>query len=153
MVVEATIHEVASHRGWAVLALNVRTNHVHVIVSADTTPERVMNDFKSYATRRMRERGLLPESVKVWTRHGSTRYLWDDESIFAAGRYVAEGQGADLPSSGVEEASRLLKSARPEEPLPYGHGSVRANPQSRDRKGADRSPQNAQQETDSSGLA
>ena len=52
-VVEATIREEAAHRGWFIHALTVRTNHVHVVVTANATPEKVMNDFKSWATRMM----------------------------------------------------------------------------------------------------
>ena len=39
------------HRGWSLLAAHVRTNPVHVIVEAEARPERVMNEFKSYASR------------------------------------------------------------------------------------------------------
>ncbi|MEQ8849023.1 hypothetical protein, partial [Botrimarina sp.] len=76
---------------------NVRTNHAHAVVAAAATPERVMNDFKSWATRRLRDSGLVDRSAKVWSRHGSTRYLWDKRAVEAACCYVAEGQGPDLP--------------------------------------------------------
>ena len=54
-VVCATIGEVCDHRRWRLCALHVRTTHVHAVVCAPHTPERVMNDFKAYATRRMRD--------------------------------------------------------------------------------------------------
>lgn len=57
--VEKTIEEVCAHRGWQLHAVNVRTNHVHVVVSARPAPEKVMNDFKSYCTRRL---GRVPAS-------------------------------------------------------------------------------------------
>ena len=54
-LIEKAIRDVCDYRGWQLYAINVRTNHVHVVVSADETPERVMKDFKAYATRRLRE--------------------------------------------------------------------------------------------------
>lgn len=83
-----------------------------------------MNDLKSYATRRLIESGLLAASTTVWTRHGSTRYLWDDASIEAASQYTLEGQGADLwPTGG---APQMPSDDRGTQPLPYGRGSVHA---------------------------
>ena len=48
-VLEA-IQVVCSFRKWTLLAAHVRTTHVHVIVAADVPPEKVMKDFKSYAS-------------------------------------------------------------------------------------------------------
>ena len=42
-----------THRGWSLLAAHVRTNHVHGVVEADVRPEKVMNEFKSYASREL----------------------------------------------------------------------------------------------------
>ncbi len=95
-IVHQTINEAAKHRDWTVHAINIRTNHVHVVVSADAIPERVMNTMKSWATRRLVEAGVLPIGTKAWTRHGSTRYLWKTDQVEAACQYVCEGQGADL---------------------------------------------------------
>lgn len=95
-LVHATIHEVCQHRGWELYALNVRTNHVHVVVAGNSTPEKMMNDFKAWATRRLREADLVSSTAKVWSRHGSTRWLWNDQAVEAACRYVLEGQGPDL---------------------------------------------------------
>ena len=93
------VHEaivgVCVHRGWHLHALHVRTSHVHAVVSADVAPERVMNDFKSYATRRLREGSVAPAQV-VWTRHGSTRWIKEPASIAAAVEYVVERQGTAL---------------------------------------------------------
>src|SRR5450755_2746009 len=51
-VLEA-IQEVCVHRGWSLLAAHVRSNHVHTVVEAEVSPERVMGDFKAYASRRL----------------------------------------------------------------------------------------------------
>jgi REP element-mobilizing transposase RayT len=95
-IVLGTIQEVCSHRGWQLLAAHVRSNHLHVVVAGDTSPERMMNDFKSYASRLLNEAKCDPADCKRWTRHGSTRYLWVEEHVQAAIRYVAEGQGAPM---------------------------------------------------------
>jgi len=90
------IREVCAIRGWGLLALNVRTNHVHLIVQCEVAPERAMNQFKSYATRRMVASGAFPANVRAWERHGSTRHLWDDTDVDEACGYVVYGQGPDL---------------------------------------------------------
>lgn len=76
------------------LAVHVRTNHVHVVVEAEhVSPEKVMNDFKSYATRRLNQLGCDGPERKRWARHGSTRWLWKDEEVREAIRYVVDEQG------------------------------------------------------------
>ena len=52
------IHEVCGYRGWNLLAAHVRSNHVHTVVAAEAEPERVMNDFKVYASRRLTRMSL-----------------------------------------------------------------------------------------------
>jgi REP element-mobilizing transposase RayT len=95
IVLEA-IKEVCAHRHWTLLAGHVRTNHVHVIVEADARPERAMNDFKSYASRALNK--LEPDKErKRWTRHGSTRWLWKDQDVSEAIRYVIDEQGDPMP--------------------------------------------------------
>jgi len=92
-VVAETIVEVCTHRRWLLHVQNVRTNHVHVIVSAvDVSPEKIMNDFKSYATRRLREAGLIGSDAKVWSRHGSTPHLYDESALLSAIHYVSNLQ-------------------------------------------------------------
>ena len=73
LLVERTIEATAAHAGWSVIATSVRTNHVHVVLAAARAPGAVMNSLKSWATRRLREAGLLDEDTKPWERHGSTR--------------------------------------------------------------------------------
>jgi len=95
-VVADTIRVVCQTRGWSLSALNVRSNHVHVVVAAPDPPERVLHAFKSYATRRLREAGLQEGTSQLWSRHGSTRYLWKQRQVDEACRYVADSQGEDL---------------------------------------------------------
>lgn len=92
-VVLASLLERAKRRGWTVLAGQVRTNHVHVVIDSDATPERVMNDLKSYASRCLNQAGFDSPNRKRWPRHGSTRWLRGRANVEAAIRYVIEKQG------------------------------------------------------------
>jgi REP element-mobilizing transposase RayT len=95
-VVDMAIRDVCAHRGWKLHALNVRTNHVHLVVSAASAPEQAMTSLKAWSTRRLREAALVTRTTKVWSRHGSTRYLWRVDQIEAAVSYVLEEQGKNL---------------------------------------------------------
>jgi REP element-mobilizing transposase RayT len=97
-VVENAIREVCEHRGYKLLAINVRTNHVHTVVSAQVEPEPIPLAFQAYATRKLREAGLMPRDVTPWSRHGSTPYLWKERHVERAIDYVLNGQGDELPS-------------------------------------------------------
>ena len=91
-VLEA-IQEVCGHRGWGLLAAHVRSNHVHTVVDAEVPPERVMSDFKAYASRRLNRMTSDEPGRKRWARHGSTRWLWKPQHISAAMQYVVAEQG------------------------------------------------------------
>jgi REP element-mobilizing transposase RayT len=93
--VSAAIKRHADFRVWTLLALNVRTTHVHVVVSTNVTPERAMNEFKSYSTRALRHAALVAPDVRVWARHGSTRHLFFREALEGAIQYVTHGQGPE----------------------------------------------------------
>jgi len=93
LIVDRVIREHCKIRKWRLHAINVRTNHVHVVVDCgETPPERAMEQFKAWATRRLREAGLVESDRTVWTEHGSTRYLFDDRGLHEAIRYVNEMQ-------------------------------------------------------------
>ena len=51
-----------------------------------------MTASKAWATRRLREAGLVPDDGKVWSRHGSTRYLWYPSDLEDACTYTLEAQ-------------------------------------------------------------
>jgi len=92
-IVAAAIQEVCEFRGWTLYEQNVRTNHVHVVIAAkEVKPEKIMNDIKARATLRLREAGLLQKDLKPWTRHGSTVYLFTEQALAGACRYVREDQ-------------------------------------------------------------
>jgi REP element-mobilizing transposase RayT len=92
-LVEETITRHCQIRGWRLHAVNCRTNHVHVVVTADRDPATVMEQFKAWSTRRLKEQAgeQLPR-LKWWTERGSKRYINDEDSLEAAIKYVLECQ-------------------------------------------------------------
>lgn len=96
-VVDKTIREVCEHRGWELIRLNVRTNHVHLVVWTRDPASKVMKDIKAWCTRRLREAGCVEAEQEVWTEGGSMRKLFTEEALRNAIEYVVNGQGPDLP--------------------------------------------------------
>lgn len=105
LLVHHAIEEVAVFREYNIRALNVRTNHAHTVVSKAVRPEKIVNDFKAYATRRLRQEYCFSATAKIWTRGASTRYLWKPLHVAAAVDYVLYSQG-DVPFEMVTEAPR-----------------------------------------------
>ena len=129
-VVLAAMREACSYRGWALLAAHVRANHVHVVVKAEEQPERVMNAFKSYASRALNRLGRDGPIRTRWARHGSTRWLWKRQDLQEAIHYVVHEQGEPMTlfvaGTSCAEASaplwsRLRNAGRP---LLHSRGSV-----------------------------
>jgi hypothetical protein len=54
-----------------------------------------MTEFKAWSTRRLRAADHVQAGHRVWTHHGSTRYLWNERQISAAVDYVELAQ--DMP--------------------------------------------------------
>lgn len=52
-----------------------------------------MNDFKAYASRALNRVEGVEGDRRRWARHGSTRWLWKDQDVREAIRYVVEEQG------------------------------------------------------------
>jgi hypothetical protein len=52
IVLDAII-AICCEKGWDLLALHVRSNHVHVVVQADRDPGRLMSDMKARASREL----------------------------------------------------------------------------------------------------
>jgi len=80
-------------REWTLHAVNARTTHVHVIASASSHAiEIVLEQFKAWSTRRLREAGMIEQGRRVWASHGSTVYIFREEALLEKVRYVLEGQ-------------------------------------------------------------
>lgn len=91
LAVEAQIKETCRHRDWVLHAVNCRSNHVHVLVSAvNTPPKKVRLDLKAYATRCLNT--LDPSRDNWWAERGSIRWVYTDNDLEAATIYVIDGQ-------------------------------------------------------------
>lgn len=94
-VMEA-IRRGSQHLEWGILAAQVRSTYLQIVVEATERPELVMNACKSYASKRLNELRLDAPGQKRWTRHGSTRWLNQPSHIAAAITYVLEEQGEPM---------------------------------------------------------
>ena len=90
-IVSATIREHCRIRGWTLHAVNARSNHVHVVVTADIHPDQVMSQFKAWCTRRLKE-ATTESPAKWWAIHGSTKWINELAYLEEAIRYVSESQ-------------------------------------------------------------
>ncbi|QDV28305.1 Transposase IS200 like protein [Planctopirus ephydatiae] len=95
-VVLKTVREVCDHRSWSLHAVHVRSNHVHILLTALPPPEKVMSDLKAWSSRRLRETFGEDADRDRWTQHGSTRYLNDMKSLESAIAYVINEQGEQM---------------------------------------------------------
>ena len=86
--VEDAIRDTCYRRGWMLRAVNVRTNHIHAVVSAGCRPELICSAFKANGTRRMREDGCWIHGHTPWSDGMSRRYLWTDRHVECAVDYV-----------------------------------------------------------------
>lgn len=98
-IVLATFREVCSHRGWRLLAANVRESHVHVLVYANCAPEKVMADLKAWCTRRLRQANLIGRATTLWAHHRSTRYITTASSLEKAHIYTLCERGVNPPGT------------------------------------------------------
>src|SRR5262245_35584215 len=90
--VERQIAETCAHRSWVLHAVNCRSNHVHVVVSANVdNPRKIRIDLKAWATRTLKET-YDQERENWWAERGSIRFLNNEEGLEAATLYVRDGQ-------------------------------------------------------------
>jgi REP element-mobilizing transposase RayT len=108
-VVQESIEEICGRKGYCFRAANVRTNHAHVVLTAQRKPERITIEIKSNATKFLREAGLATGAERIWSRGQSTRYLWKPRNVVAAVNYVLHGQGESIFVS--EEWERFVFSS------------------------------------------
>ena len=81
--VEKAIRDLCEKLGWTLLAMNIRTNHVHVVICIGVKrPKDVLIALKANATRQLRADGLWPHEHSPWADKGSKRNLWNEKSIY-----------------------------------------------------------------------
>jgi REP element-mobilizing transposase RayT len=116
--VQRQIGETCRIRGWELLAVNCRSNHVHVVVAVTRNPKIIRDQMKAWCTRRLKELelklqqsrprlhfGLLSDAKAQenreqsqtirenwWAERGSQRIIYDLQGLDAAILYVRECQ-------------------------------------------------------------
>jgi len=91
-VVTSAIERLCGSKLWILHAVNVRTNHAHVVVSGPNSPSKAITEFKKAVTTKLRASGLRTMEEKIWSRGGSKKYLWNESDIADAVHYVLEQQ-------------------------------------------------------------
>ncbi len=96
VVVEEAIAAHCRVRGWHLHAVECRSQHVHVVVTAvDCAADDVLKQFKSWATRALKaianSRGL--SRTRWWTEGGSRRRIFCEGDLASVVSYVQECQG------------------------------------------------------------
>jgi REP element-mobilizing transposase RayT len=94
--VQEQVAETCKYRSWTLHAVNCRTNHLHIVVTADASPKLVRAQLKAWCTRKLRRLAKSngePNKRRVnwWAERGSQRYL-DDETLEMAIVYVRDCQ-------------------------------------------------------------
>lgn len=90
-IVEAQAAKTCAYRGWTLHAVNCRSNHVHLVVSAsETNPSKIRVDIKAWCTRRLKT--CNPDRENWWSERGSQRHIFSEESLRAVIQYVTAAQ-------------------------------------------------------------
>jgi len=104
--VDAAIRETCAIREWYLQALNVRTNHVHAVVTIGMIkPERALTAFKANATKQMRCDGYWRHDYSPWAEKGSKRRLWNSAASHAQLIMCSMGKAMSCPTLTMTEAS------------------------------------------------
>jgi len=79
-------------RGWELHAVNVRTNHVHVVLVAHgVPPKKVREELKNWATRTLKVSDASGRT-KWWTDGGDVTFLFSEAALAEKIEYVLNGQ-------------------------------------------------------------
>jgi len=90
-IVEATVQRHCSIRHWDLHAVDARTNHVHIVLTAPSyKPETVRNQLKAWCTRKLK--AIHPTRKNFWAEGGSRRWLNTREDLDKAIKYVNDAQ-------------------------------------------------------------
>jgi hypothetical protein len=95
-IVLKSVQEVCSCRDWRLFAAHIRSTHVHVVIAATCSPEKVLAALKAYCSRALNRHALDGPDRRRWARHGSTRYLWTADAVQSAVQYVVREQGKSM---------------------------------------------------------
>jgi len=96
-IVDARLLELCCLAGWCLHARNVRTNHVHAVVSASLAGEALRSRLKAGCSMSLSEHaGLVIAGKngarKWWTQKGNIVEIWSERHLEEEIKYVNEGQ-------------------------------------------------------------
>ena len=86
--VEAVCRKHAVIRNWFLHAVSARSNHIHVVVTADAEPKKVRDQFKANATRALQSCSEPVMNDKVWTRGGDIEIVDGEDGLERVLTYV-----------------------------------------------------------------
>lgn len=89
-VIGEQFQETATYRQGKLLAYSIMRNHMHIVVTVpvDPQPAKLLQSFKSYASRALNDRWSKPKSGTWWTESGSKRKLPTEAAVRLAIRYT-----------------------------------------------------------------
>ena len=100
LVVEQECRRHCNHRAWRLWAVNARTNHVHIVVTAPGYNGRTVRDqLKANCTRGLREQWPAFRDRPTWTLGGDWECINSEDDLEDVCRYVVEGQNLEPPTA------------------------------------------------------
>ena len=92
-IVEAECQRHCDHRAWRLWAVNARSNHVHVVVTAPGYSGRAVRDqLKANCTRGLREHWTVFCDRPVWTVGGDWECINSEDDLDTVCTYVSDAQ-------------------------------------------------------------
>ena len=127
-IVCQAIVDLCLEKGWDLLAVHVRSNHVHFVVSADRDPGRLMSNLKARASRDLSRAGHGDQDRRRWTRHGSTLHLFHSADVAARVNYTLDQQGIRMARYAKSGYSTPAPAEPPEQPPKRAAHEVSGHP-------------------------
>ena len=92
-IVESECQRHCDHRGWKLWAVNARSNHVHVVVTAvGYSGKTVRDQLKANCTRGLREHWPVFRDRPVWSVGGDWECINTENDLATVCEYVTEAQ-------------------------------------------------------------
>ena len=84
------VQETSSVRRWMLIAVAIMRGHIHVLagVPGDPEPEKLLQAYKAYGSRKLSQGWSKPASDTWWTTSRSIRKLPDEKAVIAASNYI-----------------------------------------------------------------
>ncbi len=100
VVVAQEIQKHCIHRGWRAWAINPRTNHVHVVITATGfNGARVRDQLKANCTRSLRDTDQTFLDKPVWSRGGDWKSVNSEDDLASVVLYASDAQDAKSAES------------------------------------------------------